>query len=65
MFPQKTVGKRLPPATPQEAHARARVLERELQILNPYPRPYGFVFKAKTWEEWEAWKRAQDNPRLW
>ncbi len=40
-------------------------LEREVDLLNPFPRPRGFVFKARTWQEWEKWRASQDNPRLW
>lgn len=36
----------LPPA---EALRRASVLQAQAELLNPYPRPRGFVFKAKTW----------------
>lgn len=61
----RTVGKRRPPATPQEAFARAQVLQRQLELIHPFPRPRGFVFKAKTHAEYEAWRKAQKNPRLW
>jgi hypothetical protein len=36
---------------PAEAVARAQILQAEAERLNPYPRPRGFVFKARTWEE--------------
>lgn len=66
----KRVGKRrtsddLSPISPGEALARAGVLQRQLELLNPYPRPRGFVFKARTREDYERWRRAQSNPRLW
>ena len=61
----KVVGARQPPRTPEECYRRAHVLERELDRLNPYPRPRGFVFKAKTYADYEAWRQRQDNPRLW
>ncbi|MCB1128971.1 MAG: hypothetical protein KDM81_20905 [Verrucomicrobiae bacterium] len=66
----KRVGKRrtnddLSPVSPEEALARATVLQRQLELLNPYPRPRGFVFKAKTREDYERWRREQPNPRLW
>jgi hypothetical protein len=66
----KVVGKRrssdtLAPIEPAEALRRAAVLQAQLELLNPYPRPRGFVFKARTREEYEKWRRAQKNPRLW
>ena len=51
--------------TPAEAWRRASVLQAQADLLNPYPRPRGFVFKAKTWEDYERWRKAQTNPRLW
>ena len=66
----KLVGKRRTTAdlsviTPEEACLRAAVLQAQVELLNPYPRPRGFVFKAKTREDYERWRRAQPNPRLW
>ena len=61
----RVVGKRRPPATPEESFARALVLQRQLELVHPFPRPRGFVFKAKTHAEYEAWRKAQKNPRLW
>jgi hypothetical protein len=61
----RVVGNRRPPATPEEAFARAQVLQRQLELIHPFPRPRGFVFKAKTRAEYEAWRKAQKNPRLW
>jgi len=66
----KIVGNRrttedLTPIPPAEALRRAAVLQAQAELLNPYPRPRGFVFKAKTWEEYERWRKAQSNPRLW
>jgi hypothetical protein len=66
----KIVGKRrvsdeLTPITPEEALRRATILQAQAELLNPYPRPRGFVFKAKTREEYERWRKAQSNPRLW
>ena len=66
----KIVGKRrtsedLAPIPPEEAWRRAVVLQTQADLLNPYPRPRGFVFKAKTREEYELWRQAQSNPRLW
>lgn len=66
----KIVGKRrtsdeLTPISPEEALRRATSLQAQMELLNPYPRPRGFVFKAKTREEYERWRKAQGNPRLW
>ena len=51
--------------SPEEALRRAAVLQAQADLLNPFPRPRGFVFKARTWAEYEQWRRAQTNPRLW
>lgn len=51
--------------TPEENLRKAIALIREMDRINPYPRPRGFVFKARTWEEYEKWRKSQDNPRLW
>ncbi len=66
----KTVGKRRPVGvvvgvTPDEALRRAAVLQAQVDLLNPFPRPRGFVFKARTWEDYARWRQAQANPRLW
>lgn len=66
----KVVGKRrrsddCTPIEPEEAFRRATILQRQADLLNPFPRPRGFVFKAKTWEEYERWRKSQSNPRLW
>jgi hypothetical protein len=64
--PIKIVGtRRRQPATPAEYVARAQVLQRQLEAMNPFPKPRGFIFKARTREDYEHWRRAQDNPRLW
>ena len=66
--PGKVVGRRRLAAeagTPVENLARADRLIREMDLLNPWPRPRGFVFKAKTYADYERWRRAQRNPRLW
>jgi hypothetical protein len=52
----------LPPA---EALRRACILQAQAELLNPYPRPRGFVYKARSREEYERWRKAQANPRLW
>ncbi len=61
----KVVGRRRGIATPAEALRRSHVLQQQMELLNPYPRPRGFVFKAKTYEDYEKWRRSQANPRLW
>jgi hypothetical protein len=55
----------LTPVSPEEAFRRAVILQAQMERLNPYPRPRGFVFKARSWEGYERWRRAQSNPRLW
>jgi hypothetical protein len=66
----KIVGRRrtsenFSPISAAEALRRAAVLQAQVDLLNPFPRPRGFVFKAKTREEYEQWRKAQSNPRLW
>lgn len=66
----KTVGHRrtsddTTPMSSAEALRRAGVLQAQAELLNPYPRPRGFVFKARTREEYERWRKTQPNPRLW
>jgi hypothetical protein len=61
----KVVGRRQPPSTPGECFRLAHRLECEMEKLNPYPRPRGVVFKAKTREAYEEWRRSRANPRLW
>jgi hypothetical protein len=51
--------------TPEEAFRRAYVLEKELDLLNPFPRLRGFLRKFKTYTDYEAWRKAQANPRFW
>jgi hypothetical protein len=50
---------------PEEGLRRAAVLQAQAELLNPYPRPRGFVFKAKTREDYERWRKSRTNPRLW
>ena len=62
----KVVGsRRQSGATAAEYLARASSLQDQLNALNPFPRPRGFVFKAKTWDEFDRWRNAHANPRLW
>lgn len=51
--------------SPEEYRRRALALQEHAERLNPWPRPRGFVFRARTWDEYEAWRRSQENPRLW
>lgn len=53
------------PIDPAEALRRAVILQNQADLLNPFPRPRGFVFKARTWEAYREWRRTQKNPRLW
>ena len=66
----KIVGKRRPstdliPIAPEEAVRRAAILQAQAELLNPYPRPRGFIFKAKSRQDYDDWRKAQSNPRLW
>lgn len=66
----KTVGHRphslsLDQLTPDEALWRAALLQAQADALNPYAKPRGFIFKAKTRADFERWRKAQSNPRLW
>lgn len=61
----KVVGKQRSSADPVDCFRRGQILQQQVDKLNPFPRPRGFVFKARTYEEYERWKKAQANPRLW
>lgn len=61
----KVVGRSRIPASPEEAFRRARILQEQAELMNPYPRLRNFVFKAKTREDYERWRRNHPNPRLW
>jgi hypothetical protein len=61
----KVVGRRGPPATPEDCLRRAHILEKELDLLNPNPRPRGFLQKFKTYEDYAIWRKSQSNPRFW
>jgi hypothetical protein len=61
----KIVGSRRPASTPEACYLRGAQLQRQADLMCPMPRPRGFVFKAKTWDEWRKWRAAQKNPRLW
>jgi len=66
----KIVGRRrtsedLTPISPEEAFRRATILQEQAERINPFPRPRGFVFKARSREEYERWRKSQANPRLW
>ncbi len=51
--------------TPQENLQRAEELQEFAESRSRFPRPRGFVFKARTREDYERWRRSQSNPRLW
>lgn len=51
--------------TAVDYYRRGQRLNAQMNRLNPYPRPRGFVYKARSWEEYERWRREQPNPRLW
>ena len=53
------------PSTPEANYRRGRRLNAQMDRLNPYPRPRGFVHKARSWDEYEQWRRKQPNHRLW
>lgn len=61
----KRVGRSMPPDDPVECRRRALRLQEHADRINPWPRPRGFVFRARTWADYEAWRKAQSNPRLW
>ncbi len=63
----KVVGnrRRAADSDPDSCHRRAVALMRQADKLSPFPRPRGFVFKAPTWADYEAWRKEQKNPRLW
>ena len=61
----KIVGKQKELTTPQERYALAARQYWAALAMSPYPRPRGFVYKARTWEEYHRWRASQDNPWLW
>jgi len=61
----KIVGKRTRPGSPEECLRRAWRLQQLAERLSPCPPAHGFIFKARTREDYEAWKGRQTNPRLW
>jgi hypothetical protein len=67
LIKEKVVGRRRfqSQVSPIESHRRAMALQVRVDRLNPFCRPRGFVFKAKSWADYEAWKKKQTNPRLW
>lgn len=50
---------------PADYLRRAETLIAEMDRLNPWPRPRGFVQRFRTHEDYEVWKKQQSNPRLW
>lgn len=63
----KVVGRRsrLDVSSPADCCRRAALLQASADQLNPHPRPRGFIFKARSWEDYEHWRKSQSNPRLW
>ena len=51
--------------SPEENLRRAEELQQFSESRSRFPRPRGFVFKARTREEYERWRGRQSNPRLW
>lgn len=60
----KIVGTRIRATDAVSCHRRALALMRQAEKICPFPKPRGFVMKARTWDEYEEWKAAQPNPRL-
>jgi hypothetical protein len=50
--------------SPEEALERAAILQAQADLLNSYPRPREFVYRARTQADYEHWRRSQANPRL-
>ena len=44
---------------------RGRRLNAQMDRLNPYSRPRGFVYKARSLGKYEQWRQMQANSRLW
>jgi len=64
--PVKIVGGRNQTAqSPADFRRRALALQRHLDRVHPWPRPRGWVYRARTWREYADWRQAQTNPRLW
>ena len=61
----KVVGRRQQSQNAEDFFWRAHRLQQSVELLNPHPRPRGFVHKAPTWEAYARWRQAQKNPRLW
>jgi hypothetical protein len=60
----KIVGRLREAQSAEEAYRRALTLQRQAERLNPIQRARGFVFRAKTWEELEKWRRFHPNLRM-
>ena len=56
MNASKVVGQRKTPRTPADFHALGARLDRELSIVRPFSRKRGFVFKARSWDEFAQWE---------
>jgi len=53
------------PLSPVDAVRKAERLICAANQLAQVDKPRGFVFKAKSYKLYEAWKKNQSNPRLW
>lgn len=53
------------PPLPEECLRKAQQLNEQMNLMNPYPQPRGFIFKARTWKDYENWRKKQSNPRQW
>ena len=58
MNPTKVVGCRKIPRTPEEFHKLGARLDSELSVVRPFTRKHGFVFKARTWMNWQDGNRS-------
>ena len=61
----KIVGKRIGPRSPEECLRIAENMIQEAELLARTQPRKSFVFKARSREEYEAWKRGQTDPRYW
>jgi hypothetical protein len=61
----KVIGRKPVLLSPEENLREAMILIRQAERLSPYPRPRGFVHKAKTYDDYARWRRSQPNPWLW
>ena len=55
----KVLGRKPTLLSPGESLREAMILIRQAEQLSPYPRPRGFVHKARTYEDYARWRRSQ------